>query len=534
MESYQISSGLKMNIEKTKAYGFGIYENNTDVLGLAWKQEAIELLGITITSNEKDNFNCNYDKKLKLMHNILKVWARSNLSLKGKITVINSLIISLFVYPISITTTPPEVLEEIDSAIFKFLWSNKKPKIAKHVIQKCIKQGGLKMPNIYQKAAAWKIMWLKRALKNPGNNWVIIIDALLKDISFLDIIRSTPQNIDDIELVKELPEFYKDILNSWLLLPTESVNTGLHVQGQFIWNNKSITIEKRPIFWKRWYDKGIKYVGDLLDADSNFLDANDLNQIYGLKTNFLEVLQIRQAMPYEWRRLVHDTHSKPNMVPPITVFSKKQGMCLDLRSLKSKDIYWILFDTHFESIKPRCIEKWSDYIQPDEKQWEKIFASPFQACKETDLQSFQYRILHRVIQCNHWLYNIRVLDSPLCKKCNTDDTVMHYFIECDKLQNFWASFANWWCRLTASDINLTETIIIFGTTMPSRKLELLNFCLILAKKYISDSKPKVKDITLFDFLVILRNKIEEKHVYYQCSDRSDEFAIKWGLLYDNI
>ena len=64
------------------------------------------------------------------MHNILKVWACRNLTLKGKITIINSLIISLFVYPISITTTPPEVLEEIDQAIFKFLWSNEKPKIA--------------------------------------------------------------------------------------------------------------------------------------------------------------------------------------------------------------------------------------------------------------------------------------------------------------------------------------------------------------------------------------------------------------------
>ena len=468
------------------------------------------------------------------MHNILKVWACRNLTLKGKITIINSLIISLFVYPISITTTPPEVLEEIDQAIFKFLWSNKKPKIAKHVIQKCIKHGGLKMPNIYQKAAAWKIMWIKRALKNPENNWVIILDALLKNISFVDIIRSTPQNIYDLDLVKELPEFYKEILASWLSLSTKDVNNGLHVQEQFIWNNKFITIEKRTFFWKRWYDKGIKYVGDLLDDDANFLDANDLNRIYGLKTNFLEVLQIRQALPYEWRTLLHNSHSKLNIVPPVTVFSNKHGMCLDLQSLKSNDIYWILFDMRFEGIKPRCIEKWSDYIAPDEKQWEKIFAAPFQACKETDLQSFQYRILHRIIQCNHWLHNLKVLISPLCQKCNVDDTIIHYFIECDKLQNFWSSFANWWCRITANDINLTETMIIFGTTMQSRKSELFNFCLILAKKYISDNKSKVKDTTLLDFLVILKNKLEEKQVYYQCTNRSDEFTNKWGLLYNNI
>ena len=55
----------------------------------------------------------------------------------------------------TIVDTPLSVLDQTDEAIFKFLWSGK---IAKAVIQKEIEEGGLKMPNIYFKAKAWKMM----------------------------------------------------------------------------------------------------------------------------------------------------------------------------------------------------------------------------------------------------------------------------------------------------------------------------------------------------------------------------------------
>ena len=54
------------------------------------------------------------------MENLLK-----NLSLKGKIVLINALIVSLFVYPAMIIGMPDDTLKTIDRAIFNFLWSSK-------------------------------------------------------------------------------------------------------------------------------------------------------------------------------------------------------------------------------------------------------------------------------------------------------------------------------------------------------------------------------------------------------------------------
>ena len=150
LTKFAICSGLKTNVEKTKVHNLGQTNIEANELeGMTLEQGPIKLLGITLTNSEKESIEENFLPKLKVMKNLLNQWSQRSLSLKGKITVINSLIISLFIYPITIIETPPTVLDEIDEAITHFLWGGKKPKIAKNVIEKQIEDGGLKMPNIH-------------------------------------------------------------------------------------------------------------------------------------------------------------------------------------------------------------------------------------------------------------------------------------------------------------------------------------------------------------------------------------------------
>ncbi len=46
--------------------------------------------------------------------------------------------------------------------------------------------------------------------------------------------------------------------------------------------------------------------------------------------------------------------------------------------------------------------------------------SVFHITRETKLQSFQYRILHRTITCRK-LYDMKLDDSPNCLYCNNID-----------------------------------------------------------------------------------------------------------------
>ena len=108
---------------------------------------------------------------------------------------------------------PDSILDLIEDTITKFLWCDKKTKIAKATLESPIFEGGLKLPNFKLKVKTWKFTWLKRAVNNPDLSYVKLLNELLIDIDFVDIIHSRlgPTN----QLLNKLPMFYKNILIEW-------------------------------------------------------------------------------------------------------------------------------------------------------------------------------------------------------------------------------------------------------------------------------------------------------------------------------
>ena len=533
LELFKDCSGLKANVEKTKVYGFGAFKSEKkNIYGLSWEKGPIQLLGVTISENTKDNYELNFLPKLKVMKNLLNIWKQRKLSLKGKITVINSLIISLFVYSITNLRTPDTVLDEIDKAIFDFLWDGKKAKISRKVIQGSISMGGLKMPDIYLKAKAFRLMWLKRALMNPNKTWVKIINAFLQDIKFIDLIQ-TNSTIDKT-MLSRLPHFYADILTDWSGFAKLHIENACDVKMQSLWYNQYISIDKKAVFWKQWYNKGISKVSDILTAEGTFMSQHELSTNYGLKISFLEALQIRQSLPHNWRQLLLTQQEYKEQPKGILIYDINRKCNIDFLSLSSKDVYWALFKQENKSVKPACTNKWEETFNFNDKEWSDIFCMPFKVCKETRLQTFQYKIIHRIFGCNHWLHNIKVKGSPNCEFCNEDDTIIHYFIGCRGLEQFWESFMVWWKNITDCNIILNEFTVLFGTNIPTREAEMFNYCMITAKLYIYEQKRQEKAVYFYSFLPYLKNKVIASKDYNKSIGKKEEFSKKWNLLLDNL
>ena len=49
-----------------------------------------------------------------------------------------------------------------------------------------------------------------------------------------------------------------------------------------VWYNSNIKIGNKSVFFKSWYEKGVKVVQDSLDEDGNFLCNNVFQQLYNL------------------------------------------------------------------------------------------------------------------------------------------------------------------------------------------------------------------------------------------------------------
>ena len=88
-------SGLKINVEKTRAIWIGALSNSHTRLcrdfNLNWHQGSFKVLGVNFSCNVNDIWDLNYHEVLNKVENICKQWTKRKLSLIGRIIIIKSL-----------------------------------------------------------------------------------------------------------------------------------------------------------------------------------------------------------------------------------------------------------------------------------------------------------------------------------------------------------------------------------------------------------------------------------------------------------
>ncbi len=92
---------------------------------------------------------------------------------------------------------------------------------------------------------------------------------------------------------------------------------------------------------------------------------------------------------------------------------------------------------------PACITKWcKDYpgFQSAHKElWSNIFKTPYTITRETNLQSFQYKIIHQLITCQFFLFDMKLVDNAKCKYCEITFHTFSYSVQ--KKINFGGLFS---------------------------------------------------------------------------------------------
>ena len=114
-------SGLKLNIEKTKAMWLGKWANKRDkLLNLKWVHCPTRFLGIFLSYDKKGNDNFNFNLKTQKLQANLDMWKSRDLTLFGKVLIIKALGISSLVYSASNVDVPGEVIDNVKGRIFRF------------------------------------------------------------------------------------------------------------------------------------------------------------------------------------------------------------------------------------------------------------------------------------------------------------------------------------------------------------------------------------------------------------------------------
>ena len=124
-----------------------------------------------------------------------------------------------------------------------------------------------------------KILWVKRLLNEEDLQWKII------PVHYLEKVDGKLIFLCNYELKKldlDLPPVYKDTLTTWSESKQTSSQTSKDIHNEILWNNRFITINGKSIWWKKWFDQGIKRVSDILGPAGRTLPLADIKKKFNV------------------------------------------------------------------------------------------------------------------------------------------------------------------------------------------------------------------------------------------------------------
>ena len=195
-------SGLKLNKPKTVAFtvkGSDLCLEDCN-MGITCSDKPFKTLGVWFSNDNEEMLRLNTSNKISLITSILNSWCSRRLSLKGKITVIKSLVLPHIYSLSSVISMSQNTIKMLDRKVYDFLWSNKKHLVSKSTMQLPVGLGGLKMVSIKSICNTAHIMFVKRLCNNLNAKWKMMAECLMGLTREKIFVKGTALNFEKSEI----------------------------------------------------------------------------------------------------------------------------------------------------------------------------------------------------------------------------------------------------------------------------------------------------------------------------------------------
>ena len=184
-----------------------------------------------------------------------------------------------------------------------------------------------------------------------------------------------------------------------------------------IWYNCLIRIANRPIFYSDWARAGVNQAKDLLDQKLNFWKYKDFKIRYKVNTTFLRYFGVVTAL----------AKLKKSLSDQVTMNSEDQ-LSSSQKLLSPSNFFKEAYKLIVKGITSAPDKSQSKLIADCKTyenliNWDQSYILPFYCTKETKLQTFQFKLLHRKIATNDYLYKIGISLTNICTLANKTQKV---------------------------------------------------------------------------------------------------------------
>jgi len=163
-------------------------------------------------------------------------------------------------------------------------------------------------------------------------------------------------------------------------------------------------------------------------------------------------------------------------------------------------------------------------------EWDKSYILPFYCTKETKLQTFQFKLLHRRITTNDYLYKIGISLTDICTFCEQKkDSLIHLFWDCEFVQTFWQNIQHWLIQHQIKPQNFSLTLPICLGPVDNTEDILFHHALLIGRYHIYSSKIKntLSNLQVFSQTFLKCQEIEKCYAYK--TNTVKKYNSKWNL-----
>ena len=454
------------------------------------------MLGVDVVSDPKVMAEINLRPLVNTTKDRLEQWNKRDLTLTGRVLIVNSLIELLFTYRFSVLPNlNAEIMENITALISNFIWKGKWPRISAQILQLPKVEGGLRLVNLYKKHTALLIQWI---FCKDGYVRKSLMNELSTPLA-MDLFQCNIKVKDIVEITKSQTTLWGSVFKAWCQFNFHEVEAVTEIVQQIIWFTSHIKVGKRMICYENWINAGILKLQNLLDYQGNLMGWHISEMRHPNVTNWLEFQSVINAMPNTWKRKLRNVNEEEEFV---SNFDKIQTT-----PRISATVYHKL--TSSDNALNNTLKKWNDKfeIPMTYNEFRLAFAYASKVTISTKLRDFQFRLLHNRIPTNKELYKWKIKDSNKCGFCNETDNIFHSLFYCKEIRKIWDDLPQIIQRQTATTsseicINTKNIILYIIHPKPSNIANL--YCLIL-KQLIYRNKCENKKLTSNRLLVEIEN-----------------------------
>ena len=180
LETYCRGSGSKINVNKSKGLWLGSWRNRKDKpCNFCWDNK-YKIIGI-IVGNAVEPAD-DWSPRISKMQCTLDKWSKRNLTLNGKVVIVNTLVGAgiNYMYHGNVISCPDDLTKKMSNMIWNFFWDSKRDQIKKDTITGPKGLGG--MGRINCKLMSLKLQWLSHYSRESGK-WKNLFDYWISKAS---------------------------------------------------------------------------------------------------------------------------------------------------------------------------------------------------------------------------------------------------------------------------------------------------------------------------------------------------------------